>query len=440
MTSVRILSPSFARPTLAPGPGARPRVSETEVVGQGGRQHEAGFGHQPVVIETSCRGGRGCAMIASIGCSFGRVDGWFSTPSSPAQGASDSLFQHASNGQRIGGLGVRFLPDGGAPSGLLRSLATAITLLDSPEHFPAVRQGSTLLAALRGGVLIASAQQTDHAIVAVDDLGGEFDPFLARHLAAELRRTASQLIATTHAPDVAGAFPTSEVVRLYREQGLRAVARGKAPGNRTERISVRYLSSALVNAPNASVLVVVEGHHDRLGYLAVADRAVRTGKVGSFDAVAATFQEAEGDGEAAKLAEAAGELGIFTIVILDNDTGSPATKDAEVQACLAAADAVIRLPDRMALERCLLADVPDADLVKTFKDLDAAFADLVLPPGWEKLTGLDLQRVWSRFSMIVQVAACLIRSRAARHVHPAARSRSGGSRLRGRSRSSGRPP
>jgi putative ATP-dependent endonuclease of OLD family len=291
---------------------------------------------------------------------------------------------------------ISFLPDGGAPSGLLRSLAAAITLLDSPEHFPAVRQGATLLAALRGGALHAVATAVEGAIVAIDDFGGEFDPFLARHLAAELRRSAGQLIVTTHAPSVASAFGTEEIVRLHRSGGVRQAARAAIPTTRRHRISARYLTSPLVEAFNASAVVIVEGHHDRMGYAALAERAVALGRLKSFDASGIAFVEAEGDGEAPKVARAARELGIFAIAVLDNDRGTPAATDDQVQSCLAEADAVVRLPARMAIEELLLDRVSEGELTRAFTELDGAFGDLALPPNWDRLPATDLRRLLSR--------------------------------------------
>ncbi len=288
---------------------------------------------------------------------------------------------------------IRFLPDGGAPSGLLRSLAAAISLLDSPQHFPAVRQGATLLAALRAGALHAAATTVEGAIIAIDDFGGEFDPFLARHLAGELRRSAGQLIVATHAPGVASSFATEEIVRLHRIAGARRVGRGRRPASRQDRISARYLTSSLVEGFNASAVVVVEGHHDRLGYIALAERAVALGRLKSLDAAGICFVEAEGDGEAPKVARAARELGIFSVVLLDNDTGSVAATDPTVQGSLAEADAVVRLPSRMALEDILLDGVSDAELVRVFTGLEQAFGDLALPPNWDQLSGPALRRV-----------------------------------------------
>lgn len=291
---------------------------------------------------------------------------------------------------------IRFLPDGGAPSGLLRSLAAAITLVDSPPYLPAVRQGATLLAALRGGVLHAASSAADGAIVAVDDFGGEFDPFLARHLAGVLRRSSGQLLVATHSPGVAASFLSEEIVRLHRVDGERRVACGRRPANRQERISARYQTALLVEALNASAVVVVEGHHDRMAYGALAERAVSSGQVQSLDAAGICFAEADGDGECAKVARAARQLGIFTVVLLDNDDGSDAENDVEVQACLEAADAVVRLPPRMALEDVLLADVPEGSLQRILTELNVAFGDLALPNAWEAFRGTELRRLFGR--------------------------------------------
>jgi ABC-type multidrug transport system fused ATPase/permease subunit len=297
-------------------------------------------------------------------------------------------FDEAKSGAEL----ITFLPDGGARSGLLRSLAAAITLSDSPEHFPAVRQGATLLAALRGGSLHAAAAAAAGAIVVIDDFGGEFDPFVARHLAAELRRSAGQLIVATHAPAVAAAFATEEVVRLHRRAGVRQAARAPVPRTRQDRISARYLTSALVEAFNASAVVIVEGHHDRMAYAALAERAVAAGRLRSLDASGITFVEAEGDRQASKVARAARELGIFAIVVLDNDRGTAAAADTEVQECLAEADAVVRLPARMAVEELLLNGVAQAELIRVFSELGQVFGDLALPPNWDRLPTTDLHR------------------------------------------------
>jgi hypothetical protein len=291
---------------------------------------------------------------------------------------------------------IRFLPDGGGPSGLLRSLASAITLLDSPQHFPALRHGSTLLAALRGGVLHAAATTVEGAIIAIDDFGGEFDPYLARHLAGELRRSAGQVIVATHSAAVASSFATDEVMRLYRQAGIRRTASPRKPIRRQDRIAARYLTSTLVEAFNASAVVVVEGHHDRMAYAALKERAVAVGRLESLDAAGVSFAEAEGDGEAPKVARAARDLAIFTIVLLDNDKGIPAAMDVKVKTCLDAADAVLRLPPKMAVEQLLFAGVSDSELIRVFTELNSVFGDLALPPNWADLSGSELLRVLSK--------------------------------------------
>jgi hypothetical protein len=136
----------------------------------------------------------------------------------------------------------------------------------------------------------------------------------------------------------------------------------------------------------------VEGHHDRLGYNALAERAQALGRLKSFASAAINMVEAQGDGDAAKLARAAKSLGIHAVVLLDNDAGAPAVGDPIVTAALAEADAVVRLPPRMAVEDILMDGVADAELIRVFRELETAFNDLALPPAWDGLTGRRLRQ------------------------------------------------
>jgi len=82
--------------------------------------------------------------------------------------------------------------------------------------------------------------------------------------------------------------------------------------------------------------------------------------------------------------------------VLDNDRGGAAATDDDVQACMAAADAVVRLPPRMAVEELLLDGVPDSELVRAFTELEQAFGDLALPANWDRLPSTDLRRLLAR--------------------------------------------
>ena len=43
---------------------------QAQVPGEGGRQEQAGIGHQAMVVKRGCEYGRDCSVAASIGCSL----------------------------------------------------------------------------------------------------------------------------------------------------------------------------------------------------------------------------------------------------------------------------------------------------------------------------------------------------------------------------------
>lgn len=292
---------------------------------------------------------------------------------------------------------VQFLPEGGAPSGLLRSLSAAVTLEDGPSYLPAWRHGTTLLAAMRGGMLYASATSKPGAIVAIDDLGGDLDPMLAGHLVVELRKVAGQVIAASRLSQVVDTFRPQEVVRLYRREGVRQVALGKRPKTKSERAAARWYAPALVPALSASVVVVVEGFHDRMALTAVVRRAVELGTVPSYAGAGISIIDAEGTGGVPKLAEMAKSLGLYVIALLDNDGTVPVTDDEVLNAARAAADVTVRLPPRTAIERLLLRGVPDAELVRAWQALDEAMGGLAMPLAWETKVEKDLVTTLAKF-------------------------------------------
>jgi hypothetical protein len=286
---------------------------------------------------------------------------------------------------------IRFLPDGGARSGLLRSLAAAITLAEGPEFLPAGRHGITTLTALRAGILISAARSVPGAIVVIDDFGGDMDPFLARHVATELRTTNAQVIVATKGAHVVEAFEPDQVVRLYWRAGTRRVARGPDQAARTNRIALRFRASQLSPALSASAVIVVDGYHDRLGLTALAQRAQRLGLVESFPAAGITFVDADGTGNLAHLARAAKDFGLHTLVLADNDQAAGAAAQAGRVALAESADAVVSLPPRIALERLLLADIPDDELRRVAQSLATQLGDVAVPATLATAVGRDLQ-------------------------------------------------
>ena len=287
---------------------------------------------------------------------------------------------------------LRFLPDGGATSGLLRSLAAALTLRQGPALLPAARHGSSANAALRGGLILAGAKRLPGAIVAVDELSADLDPALAGYLARQLHSTAGQLLMSAHSSGVAQAFEVEEIVRLHWRDGKRQVALGRRPTSHEDRIAQRYFAWQILPALSASAIVVVEGEHDRLAIDALVQRTTGLGGP-SLDAAAIEIVESNGTGESAKVAEQSHALGIYTIVLFDNDGAKDAAIPGYVGSALANADVVLRLPFRTGIEKVLVTDVSDAELVRVLGQLLKAIPGLVLPTDWETKTGKDLRRV-----------------------------------------------
>jgi hypothetical protein len=143
---------------------------------------------------------------------------------------------------------------------------------------------------------------------------------------------------------------------------------------------------------SASAIVVVEGQHDRLALDALVQKTTGLG-VPSLDAAAIEIVESNGTGESSKVAEQSHALGIYTIVLFDNDDAKGAAVPGYVGTALANADVVLRLPPRTAIEKVLVSGVPDAELVRVLGQLLNAIPGLVLPTGWETRTGKDLQRI-----------------------------------------------
>ncbi len=287
---------------------------------------------------------------------------------------------------------VRFLPDGGSPSGLLRTLTAAITMEDGPDHLPAVRHGATVLGALRAGALIAAAESNDGSIVAVDDFGGEFDPHLAADVARRLRAQSGQLILATRSPTVVDTFRIPEIVRVFRADTQRRVARGSRGATKSERISAYFYAGRLTRALGASAVVVVDGVHDRLALESVERRATSAGTLQSLAAAGIAYVDAAGSGELAKVANAARQLGLYVVVLLDNDQSAGEPPNAATIEAATQADVALRLPPRRKLEWLLVDGIGDTELLSAVKALTESMTDLRVPATWEALAGQELQR------------------------------------------------
>ena len=190
---------------------------------------------------------------------------------------------------------------------------------------------SSLLAAAE---LFASAGSA--GIVVIDDFGDGLDGDSASHLAATMRARAGQLWLTTRRAPVAEAFRRSEIVRLaLDDERRRRVHHGREPTTKAARLAARHISLQLLPAVAARSVVLLEGAHDRASYSALAERLLRdedrplpsASRVAIADAGA--VDGAGGASALQRIAEAAGDLGFFTVAVIDGDQGDQAERELQ---------------------------------------------------------------------------------------------------------------
>lgn len=250
---------------------------------------------------------------------------------------------------------VQFLPDDGTLTGILRAVQPVIAL-DQAGPLSLSSHGSTTTAMLTAAEAMIVAASTQGAIVIGDDFGEGLDAGSAEHLAAAVKRCASQAWLTTRRPESARAFEASELVRFTRRGGTRITNRVAAPRDKREVAVQRHLQSQLLPAITATTVAVVEGRHD-LTTFAAADRHTSRPTLPlsahGVRLISADNGEGGGGSQIPRVATLAKSLGFRVVALIDND---PEKKSADVvEEIEAACDAVVRLPERMAIERALLA-------------------------------------------------------------------------------------
>jgi hypothetical protein len=135
-------------------------------------------------------------------------------------------------------------------------------------------------------------------------------------------------------------------------------------------MAARHVALQLLPAVAARGVIVLEGPHDRAGLQAAAERRLRMDiplpagqRVALADAGA--IDASGGSSATPRLCEAARQLGFFTVAVIDGDPNDQAI----INANLTAADAVVRLPDGMAIERALLDGLADEVIHKALGQL-----------------------------------------------------------------------
>lgn len=287
---------------------------------------------------------------------------------------------------------LQFAPEGGSPSGLLRSLGPSMDVGDGAGSLPAWRRGSTTASLFRIAEALALSSGAS-PILAIDDLGDGLDAASSAHLAAVIRRSASQAWVTTRLPAVAEVFEPQEVVRLGRDTGgARFVRQGKQPKTKAETVASKHWHRNLLPALSYRSVVVVEGPND---FAAFHNLALRMSKeqglpLPATRGVSLINAGAGGSGgyvNVLKLAGTARDIGLRAVGAVDGDTRREAQQHLQTYGALA--DAIVRLPNTVAIEAAIVDGIPEGVLKQAIKDVAAA-ADLPEPQNFEQLAGQQL--------------------------------------------------
>lgn len=270
---------------------------------------------------------------------------------------------------------VQFLPEDGSLAGLLRAVQPVVAL-DQAGPLPLSNHGSTTSAVLAASEALIMASSTHGALIVGDDLGEGLDGPATEHLAGALRAGSAQVWLTTRRADAARAFEVGEIIRLTRHTGVRIVHVVAPPADRKEAAVHRHVQGQLLPALTAPTVAIAEGRHDLAAYSA-ADR-----RRGASDMplaahgirlISADTGSGGGTTQIPRVANLAKQLGYRVVALIDGDPSK--TSADKVQEIKDACDAVVRLPDSMAVERAILAGATAAQL----RAASAIFAEFGQP-------------------------------------------------------------
>ncbi len=252
---------------------------------------------------------------------------------------------------------VRFRPEDGSLSALLRAVQPALDL-DDAGLLTLSNHGSTAATVLAAAEAVLLSASVEGAVVLGDDFGDGLDAATAEHLAAVLRSRADQVWLTTRRPEAARAFAPGELVRLSRGPSGRAHHLVPDPTDRKEVALRRLLHAQLLPALTASVVAITEGVHDLTSYGAADRHRSATDlplSAAGVRLICADNGSGGGTGQIPRVATLARILGFRVIALVDGD---PAKRSSGVLGEIeAACDAVVRLPDSAAIEVALTAGV-----------------------------------------------------------------------------------
>lgn len=277
---------------------------------------------------------------------------------------------------------IAFSPEGGAPSGLLRSLGPTIDLGGGAGELPAWRQGSTIATLFRLAESIALSSGAK-AILAIDDLGDGMDPASAAHFAAIIRSVAGQAWIVTRLSPIAEIFEPNEIIRLNRAlDGTRSAHQGSTPTTKSEAIAAKHWRRNLLPTLNYHSVIVVEGPHDLAALHALAIRLCTEGGSCLPAAHSTTIISAGATGDGGyssvlRLTALASAMGLCAIGVIDGDTRPEAV--AYLNGHTRDASAIIRLPDTRAIEYAIVHDVPADSIRQALNDVSEAMSLPAIP-------------------------------------------------------------
>ena len=269
----------------------------------------------------------------------------------------------------------KFVPEGGAGTGLLRSLVPALDLQDGAGLLPVHRHGSTTANLFRVAEALALTSAVG-GVVAMDDLGDALDGGSAMHLAAAIQRQSSQAWITTRLASVAEIFNPDEVFRLGRdENGERVACQGRTSTTKADRIAAKHWTRNLLPALSFSAVIILEGPDDFAALHSLTLRLFKEHGVPLPASRGVTFVSAAaagsgGSSNVPRLARLARDMGLWSVGVIDWDmAGDSATI---LQRSIESANCIVRLPEGFAIERSLIRGVPQDALRQTLRELSKA--------------------------------------------------------------------
>jgi len=276
--------------------------------------------------------------------------------------AVDAVLSVGGTGTRLGDTpisagDVGFLAEDGSVTALLRTLRASLQL-DTAGPLALASHGSTVTAILgmAEAMLLANVPG---AVVLADDFGDQLDAATAEHLASLIRSRSGQVWLSTRRPEVARAFEPGEVVRLVRHNGARTHHQLPHVSDRKELVAHRQLHTQLLSAITAPAVAVTEGPHD-VAVLGAANRRYPPAKLPlSAHGVRLVAAGTGGDGgidQIPRIADLAKQLGFRVVGVIDRDKPGLQTT-AQLLKVVQTCDAVIRLPEKTAIERSITAGV-----------------------------------------------------------------------------------